>query len=66
VQLTWMEDSKIGDWVVTPRVGKPVEINALWLNALATQAKLADALGSSAAPYEELAAKTRQGFGVER
>jgi predicted glycogen debranching enzyme len=33
VQLTWM-DSKIGDWVVTPRMGKPVEIQALWLNAL--------------------------------
>jgi predicted glycogen debranching enzyme len=33
VQLTWM-DSKIGDWVVTPRIGKPVEIQALWLNAL--------------------------------
>ena len=33
VQLTWM-DAKIGDWVVTPRIGKPVEIQALWLNAL--------------------------------
>ena len=33
VQLTWM-DSKIADWVVTPRIGKPVEIQALWLNAL--------------------------------
>src|SRR5271157_3163448 len=33
VQLTWM-DSKIGDWVVTPRVGKPVEVQALWLIAL--------------------------------
>jgi len=33
VQLTWM-DAKVGDWVVTPRVGKPVEIQALWLNAL--------------------------------
>ena len=33
VQLTWM-DAKIGDWVVTPRTGKPVEINALWYNAL--------------------------------
>ena len=33
VQLTWM-DAKAGDWVVTPRVGKPVEIQALWLNAL--------------------------------
>jgi predicted glycogen debranching enzyme len=33
VQLTWM-DAKIGDWVVTPRTGKPVEIQALWYNAL--------------------------------
>lgn len=33
VQLTWM-DAKCGDWVVTPRIGKPVEIQALWLNAL--------------------------------
>jgi glycogen debranching enzyme len=33
VQLTWM-DAKVGDWVVTPRTGKPVEIQALWLNAL--------------------------------
>src|SRR5450432_251433 len=32
-QLTWM-DAKIGDWVVTPRMGKPVEIQALWYNAL--------------------------------
>jgi predicted glycogen debranching enzyme len=33
VQLTWM-DAKVGDWVVTPRIGKPVEIQALWYNAL--------------------------------
>lgn len=32
-QLTWM-DAKIGDWVVTPRAGKPVELQALWINAL--------------------------------
>src|SRR6266581_8184006 len=30
-QLTWM-DAKVGDWVVTPRIGKPVEVEALWLN----------------------------------
>jgi predicted glycogen debranching enzyme len=40
VQLTWM-DAKVGDWVVTPRTGKPVEINALWLNALAITQDLA-------------------------
>ncbi len=33
LQLTWM-DARVGDWVVTPRMGKPVEIQALWLNAL--------------------------------
>ncbi len=32
-QLTWM-DAKLGEWVVTPRIGKPVEVQALWLNAL--------------------------------
>ncbi len=43
VQLTWM-DVKIGDWVVTPRVGKPVEINALWCNALGIMQFLASEL----------------------
>jgi len=38
VQLTWM-DAKIGDWVVTPRIGKPVEIQALWLNLLTLAAR---------------------------
>jgi predicted glycogen debranching enzyme len=38
VQLTWM-DAKIGDWVVTPRVGKPVEVQALWVNALAAASR---------------------------
>jgi predicted glycogen debranching enzyme len=46
VQLTWM-DAKIGDWVVTPRIGKPVEIQALWLNAL----KIA---GLASAPWRGL------------
>jgi len=41
VQLTWM-DAKIGDWVVTPRQGKAVEINALWYNAIMIAAYLAD------------------------
>ena len=61
VQLTWM-DAKVGDWVVTPRVGKPVEVNALWINALATQAKFAEALGESADLVRDLAAQARQGF----
>lgn len=43
-QLTWM-DAKVGDWVVTPRDGKPVEINALWYNALRITAAWADRFG---------------------
>src|SRR5262249_35017931 len=39
VQLTWM-DAKVGHWVVTPRIGKPVEVQALWLNALRIGSKL--------------------------
>jgi predicted glycogen debranching enzyme len=38
IQLTWM-DAKVGDWVVTPRIGKPVEIQALWLNALSAASR---------------------------
>jgi predicted glycogen debranching enzyme len=45
VQLTWM-DAKIGDWVVTQRSGKPVEIEALWLNVLALLEPFGDELGS--------------------
>src|SRR5262249_36478431 len=41
VQLTWM-DAKVGDRVVTPRIGKPVEVQALWVNALDVGAKFAD------------------------
>ena len=40
VQLTWM-DAKVGDWVVTPRIGKPVEVQALWVNALRIGARFA-------------------------
>lgn len=47
VQLTWM-DVKIGEWVVTPRHGKPVEIQALWVRALAVAAALAEQFGESA------------------
>jgi predicted glycogen debranching enzyme len=46
VQLTWM-DAKVGDWVVTPRQGKPVEVNALWYNALRITGELAQAAGQS-------------------
>ncbi len=48
VQLTWM-DAKVGDWVVTPRRGKPVEIQALWYNALRFMEDLARRLGDEAA-----------------
>jgi predicted glycogen debranching enzyme len=44
IQLTWM-DAKVGDWVVTPRTGKAVEINALWVNALAIYAWLSKVFG---------------------
>jgi len=47
VQLTWM-DAKIGDWVVTPRIGKPVEIQALWFNALRIMADLAQRFADDA------------------
>ena len=43
VQLTWM-DAKVDDWVVTQRIGKPVEVNALWYNALRTMAEFAQLL----------------------
>jgi predicted glycogen debranching enzyme len=61
VQLTWM-DAKVGDWVVTPRIGKPVEINALWFNALETMAGLASAAKQSAEPFVQLAARAKQSF----
>jgi predicted glycogen debranching enzyme len=62
VQLTWM-DAKVGDWVVTPRIGKPVEINALWFNALETMAGLAPAAKQSAEPFTKLAAHAKESFG---
>jgi len=50
VQLTWM-DAKVGDWVVTPRMGKCVEVNALWLNALHVTARLATQVGNAPAAH---------------
>ncbi len=61
VQLTWM-DAKIGDWVVTPRIGKPVEINALWINALHTMADFARLLVRPGEGYEKLAEKATRNF----
>jgi 4-alpha-glucanotransferase len=64
VQLTWM-DAKLGDWV-TPRIGKPVEINALWYNALCVMAGFARELGRPAERYETLAAQARAGCALRR
>ena len=61
VQLTWM-DAKIGDWVVTPRTGKPVEINALWINALESMAGFARSLGEPTDACERMAARAKNGF----
>ncbi|ARV59797.1 glycogen debranching protein [Nostocales cyanobacterium HT-58-2] len=54
VQLTWM-DAKVDDWVITPRIGKPIEVNALWYNALQTMAKFAHQLGKPHQEYEAMA-----------
>ena len=63
VQLTWM-DAKIGDWVVTPRTGKPVEIQALWYNALRILRDLAHEFGDSGPEtfLGELAKETKDSF----
>ncbi|MGB2752858.1 MAG: amylo-alpha-1,6-glucosidase [Pyrinomonadaceae bacterium] len=62
-QLTWM-DAKIGDWVVTPRIGKPVEIQALWHNALCIMESLAERFGDAERQtrYFEMAAVARDSF----
>ncbi len=61
VQLTWM-DARAGDLVVTPRTGKPVEVNALWINALETIAEFARLLARPSGGYEKLSAKARKNF----
>jgi predicted glycogen debranching enzyme len=63
VQLTWM-DAKIGDFVVTPRTGKAVEIQALWYNALRTMADFAGTFGdlNNEKKYLELAARAKENF----
>lgn len=63
VQLTWM-DAKVGDWVVTPRIGKAVEIQALWYNALCIYAELL-LLNKEKEPatiYEQKAALVKKNF----
>jgi len=61
VQLTWM-DARVGSEVITPRIGKPVEINALWYNALRTMATLAPVAGNAAEPFHKLADKVKTSF----
>jgi len=72
VQLTWMDAKVMGnpdgtaaeqaDWVVTPRIGKPVEVNALWYNALLVMWQLAQCLGQPHDQYRALAQQAHQGF----
>jgi len=63
MQLTWM-DARIGDWVVTPRIGKPVEIQALWYNALRVMEDFAARFGrdSDRAHFGDLADSARRSF----
>lgn len=61
VQLTWM-DAIVNGQVITPRVGKPVEVNALWYNALSAMASFAKQLGKSPKFYQSNAKKTLAGF----
>ena len=65
VQLTWM-DAKVGDWVVTPRMGKPVEIQALWYNALRVMERLAAGFADhqQAAHYGALAERAQSRFQI--
>jgi predicted glycogen debranching enzyme len=59
--LTWM-DAKVGDWVVTPRRGKPVEINALWYNAVRLLAQWCRSFDRDAAHLDAVAERTRAEF----
>lgn len=60
-QVTWM-DVRVGDWVVTPRHGKPVEINALWYNALCVMAELSSRFHQDSTHYKMLAQKAADSF----
>ena len=60
-QLTWM-DAKVDDWVVTPRRGKPVEIQALWYNALRLMGEWAGQLGEQPAQWLEMAEQAEAAF----
>ena len=62
LQLTWM-DARVGDHVITPRMGKPVEINAFWYAALRTAADFATTLGKDPSIYQQAADRVRTSFG---
>jgi len=66
VQLTWM-DAKIGDWVVTPRIGKPVEIQALWHNALCVMEELSEKFNDNGRQkeYAAMAKRAKASFNQE-
>lgn len=63
-QVTWM-DVRVGDWVATPRHGKPVEINALWYHALCLMEEWATRFGENGSHYAALAAHAKESFAKE-
>ncbi len=62
VQLTWM-DAKVEDYVVTPRIGKPVEINGLWYSALRIMSGFAELVGEDPEVFDEKANLVKNSFG---
>lgn len=60
-QLTWM-DVRVGNWVVTPRHGKPVEVNALWYNALCIMESLSKQFGDNYNIYKDIACEVKKSF----
>lgn len=63
-QITWM-DVRIGDWVATPRHGKPVEINALWYNALRIMESLCEKFDEDASAYRTRAEQVKESFNAK-
>ncbi|HEY6044231.1 MAG TPA: amylo-alpha-1,6-glucosidase [Nitrosospira sp.] len=61
VQVTWM-DAMVDGWVITPRQGKPVEVNALWFNALMCMVHFSQLIGKKSEIFKTLAAQARTGF----
>ena len=63
-QITWM-DVRVGDWVATPRHGKPVEINALWYNALRIMESLCEKFDEDASAYRTRANQVKESFNAK-